>query len=150
MTKKVMTLWAVIVPVMLVAWSLAQIGSQNVVAGWDGIVTIANRVHVNSAATGSGAALAGRIGAGLVATVGVSDNVATPVYLVLQDSGTVASWTARDSVAIDSVDNKVYRLHYQRTTGARKVRGLMRATALAADSIHIAVFAIRACQRIPC
>lgn len=139
-----------LLPLATVGWGVSQIGSRNVVAGWDGVVSIANRVHVNGAATGSGAALAGRIGAGLVAVVGVSDNVAASVYLVLQDSGSAASWTARDSVAIDSVDNKVYRLHYQPVGGAAKIRGLMRATALAADSIHIAVFVQRACQRIPC
>ncbi len=104
-----------------------------------------------TADTTTAVSLAGYTGAAVIVSTGVVDNTAgTLANVVLQDSSALASWTARDSVAVDSVNSKYYDLHYRRTAGVgAKLRAITRGGA-AADTVNRAVVFIRTCQRLPC
>lgn len=82
----------------------------------------------------------------MVANSGQADNVAATIQLVIIDSiaGT-AAWQLVDSVSVDSVDNKTYKLGYRRPN--RWVRTLARATGNAADTTGINAMFVLGCKR---
>jgi hypothetical protein len=103
---------------------------------------------VHAAAADSGIRV-DRAGYGCVAVAinsGQADNVAATIQLVLIDSiaGT-AAWQLVDSVAIDSVDNKSYKMGYKRNN--RWVRTLARATGNATDTTAVNATFILGCKR---
>lgn len=90
---------------------------------------------VNVAVTGLVVDRSGYATSWLSAQTGVVDNVATIGYLVLQDSSVTPAqvWTVVDSVLVDSVNAKQYKILYRGTR--RYLRAIQRATQAAADSL---------------
>lgn len=106
--------------------------------------------HVNAEDSSAAVSLAGYIGAALIVLVDTSDNVTGVDYIVIKDSGDVASWTVRDSVGIDSVDNKYYDLHYRPRQTNVLIKWLFRGTSGAADTIQMGAAFLRVCQAAAC
>jgi hypothetical protein len=139
----------IILAAVLLVTAAAVQGRGDLASYMDGVVVDAG-IFNGTADTSSKATMDGRVGAALVVVTGVVDNVAgTLGNVVLQDSTTIASWTTRDSIAVDSVDNKYYDLHYRRTGPNVKIRIITRGGA-AADSVHRNIAILRSCQRAPC
>ncbi|HWO88456.1 MAG TPA: hypothetical protein VNL98_04825 [Gemmatimonadales bacterium] len=126
-------------------------GGSDIANRMDGVVVEAHGIFNGTADTSTAASLAGYTGAAvIVITAGVDNTAGTLANVVLQDSSALASWTARDSIAVDSVNNKYYDLHYRRTAGVgAKLRVITRGGA-AADTVNRAVVIVRTCQRVPC
>ena len=93
----------------------------------------------NAAVIGKAVDRAGYATSWVSAQTGIVDNVATVGYLVLQDSSLTPAqaWTAVDSVLVDSVDAKQYKIPYKGTR--RFLRAIQRATQASTDSLWIAV-----------
>lgn len=125
-------------------------GGSDIASGIDGVVGDYG-IFNGTADTTTSASMDARIGAAVVVSTGVVDNVAgTVAIVVLQDSSSVASWTARDSILVDSVNNKYYDLHYRRTGGVGvKLRAITRGGA-ATDTVNRSIVFLRSCQRLPC
>jgi hypothetical protein len=89
----------------------------------------------NSAVTGRAVDRAGYATAWVSIQTGIVDNVATIGYAVLQDSSVTPAqaWTAVDSVLVDSVDAKQYKILYKGTR--RFLRVIQRPTQAATDSL---------------
>ena len=88
---------------------------------------------VNAAVTGKLVDRSGYATAWVSIQTGIVDNVATVGYAVLQDSAATFTWTAVDSVLVDSTDAKQYKILYKGTK--RYLRVIQRATQSAADSL---------------
>lgn len=106
--------------------------------------------YVNTPDTSAHLSLAGYIGAGVFAQTGVVDNAASPGYLVYQDSSGTASWTTRDSVLVDTLDNASMKMHVRPTGPNMQLRTIFRGTNAATDSAFLSVTVLMACQRVPC
>ena len=128
--------------------TVAAIQTRDIASSVDGVVTD-YLIFVGTADTSAAVSLDGRVGAALIAATGVVDNVAAPGRVVLQDSGSISSWTARDSITVDSVNTKYYDLHYRRTQPNAKLRTIVRGGA-STDTVNIALTILRSCQRAPC
>jgi hypothetical protein len=110
-------------------------------------VSLAKPVHANAADSG---VRVDRAGYGcMMASVssGVADNgTATGNVVVLIDSiaGT-AAWNLIDSVTVDTVDNKTYKMGYKGVN--RWVRLLARASGQSADTFAINGIIVLGCKR---
>lgn len=103
-------------------------------------------VHANAADSGSRVDRAGYQCGVFMVNSGQADNVTATNTLVLIDSipGT-AAWQLKDSIAVDSVNNKVYEMRY---TGTRRwIRLLARASGNAADTFAINALYVQGCKR---
>ncbi len=105
---------------------------------------------MNTPDTSSSFSMGSYIGAGIFAQVGVVDNAANPGYLVYQDSSSAASWTTRDSILVDTVDNASLKIHYVPRGRNAQVRTIFRGAGAAADTVNLSVMLLRSCQRVPC
>ncbi len=72
-------------------------------------------------------------------------------FVVLDSTPGVAGWVARDSVKIDSVDNKTYKQTVTAPIGGlllnRWIRGLLRASGSAADTFDVSPYFLLGCKR---
>ena len=119
-------------------------GGRAPAGGGGGAVPLGSAPRANTAATGSSVDITGYQGAALIGVSGVADNAVLDGYLVLQDSSP-GVWANVDSILTDSVDNKYYEVAYR---GAdRYLRGILRASGDAADTIHAAAFILRSGRR---
>lgn len=113
----------------------------------DANTAIAKPVHANAADSGIRIDRAGYQCAVFEIFTGQADNgTATGNVVVLIDSipGT-AAWQLKDSITVDTVDNKMYEMRY---TGTRRwVRLLARASGQAADTFAINGALIQGCKR---
>lgn len=139
----------ILAAVVLVTAAALQ-GRGDLASYMDGVVVEASGIFNGTADTSGTTNLDGRVGAAVVVVTAVVDNTAgTLANVVLQDSTALASWTARDSIAVDSVNSKYYDLHYRQTGRNAKLRVITRGGA-AADTVNRAVVILRSCQRAPC
>lgn len=104
----------------------------------DATSAIAKPIHANTVDSGQRVSRAGYAGAMMLLNVGQADNGSSPfnnVVVLLDSIPGTAAWQPRDSVTVDSVDNKTYKLTYR---GTRQwVRILLRASVGAADTFAI-------------
>lgn len=144
------TILSVLAIAVIATSAFAYVQVQNLASTINGCVSVAPAVRANSAATGSNCTITGYRGAAVVVGTGIVDNVTTSVYAVLQDSVAGAAFASRDSVAVDSVDNKYYDLHYRSgASNAVALRAILRATG-AADTVVAGVTVLRLCNTRPC
>lgn len=132
---------------LLVAVSAAFVVQNFDLAGTINTMTTMHKpAHAAAADSGIRVDRAGYGCLAMVANSGQADNVAGTIQLVLLDSiaGT-AAWQLVDSVTVDSIDNKTYKLGYKRTN--RWVRTLARATGNAADTLGINAMIVLGCKR---
>jgi len=110
-------------------------------------VSLAKPVHANAADSGVRVDRSGYACAMFSVSTGQADNgTATGNVVVLIDSiaGT-AAWQLVDSVTVDTVDNKTYKMGYKGVN--RWIRLLARASGQAADTFAINGIAIQGCKR---
>ena len=99
---------------------------------------------IGSAATGTQVDLANYACAMALISVGHSVDTAAVRYAVLSDSAAGAATALYDSVAVDSVDNKQYKIAYR---GAKRwVRVTIRGTG-GTDTTFVAGTIVRGCAR---
>lgn len=113
----------------------------------DAATGIAKPIHANAADSGIRVDRAGyQCGVWEIFTGQADNGTATGNVVVSMDSipGT-AAWQLKDSVTVDTVDNKMYELRY---TGTRRwVRLLARASGQAADTFAINGVFVQGCKR---
>lgn len=137
---------AMLAVILTVAFTQA---SRDIASGVDGVIVKAAKGYA-AVDTSAGVSFDGRIGGALVVATGrIADTDNSKSQMVVQDSGATATWANRDSVTIDSTDNKYYDLHIRRVQGNQKVRVILRAPG-ANDTLFLAAVVLRACQRLPC
>ena len=113
----------------------------------DASTAIAKPIHANAADSGIRIDRLGYQCAVFEINTGQADNgTATGNVVVLIDSipGT-AAWQLRDSITVDTVDNKMYEMAYRGTR--RWVRLLARASGQAADTFAINGVLVQGCKR---
>lgn len=113
----------------------------------DASTAIAKPVHANAADSGIRVDRAGyQCGVFEIFTGQADNGTATGNVVVLIDSiaGT-AAWQLKDSITVDTVDNKMYEMRY---TGVNRwVRLLARASGQAADTFAINGAFVQGCKR---
>jgi hypothetical protein len=139
-----------IVSVLVATTAFAYVQVQNLASTVNGCVTVDPLLRAAAADTGAVCTIVGYKGAAVVVNTGLVDNVTTSVYAVLQDSVTGSAWASNDSIAVDSVNNKYYDLHYRPTRNANALRVLFRASAGATDTITAGATIVRLCSDRPC
>jgi hypothetical protein len=113
----------------------------------DASTGIVKPVHAAAADSGIRVDRAGYQCAVWEITSGQADNAAgqTSVVVSLDSIPGTAAWQLKDSITMDTVDNKSYELAYKGTQ--RWVRLLARATSSAADTIAITGLLVQGCKR---
>lgn len=113
----------------------------------DASTAIAKPIHANAADSGIRVDRAGyQCGVFEIFTGQADNGTATGNVVVLIDSipGT-AAWQLKDSITVDTVDNKMYEMRY---TGTRRwVRLLARASGQVADTFAINGAFVQGCKR---
>lgn len=138
---------AVALATMLVALAGAvQAQNRDLKGSLDTKVSLAKPGHAAAADSGVRVDRAGYQCLMASVSSGQSDNAADSARVVLIDSiaGT-AAWQVVDSVTMDTVDNKTYKMGYKGTN--RWVRLLARATGNAADTIAVNGIFVLGCKR---
>lgn len=113
----------------------------------DGITAIVKPVHAATADSGIRVDRAGYQCGVFEIFSGQADNAAgqSSVVVLLDSIPGTAAWQLKDSVTVDTVDNKAYEMGYRGVQ--RWVRLLARATSSGADTIAVNATFVAGCKR---
>lgn len=113
----------------------------------DGITAIVKPVHAAAADSGIRVDRAGYQCGVFEIFSGQADNAAgqSSVVVLIDSIPGTAAWQLKDSVTVDTVDNKAYEMGYKGVN--RWVRLLARATSSAADTIAVNGTFVAGCKR---